>query len=601
MPMFKLRKRDEASPAAPEPRVRIMLVDDEPANLQALSALLGEDYDILTADDGEAAYQALLSMRDRDGIALVISDQRMPRLTGTELLERLKALMPRTLRIVLTGYSDLQAILDALNRAEIYRYVSKPVDRDYMLLTVKRAVEAYQLRQRVDQTNRTLQHQALHDPLTGLPNRRSLDADLAAALTPGQAEPAPLAFLMMELDRFKPVVAGHGHAFGDELLVAASRRLQDTAQRLQDVLPGTRIYRFDGAVFAALLPAPGGRAAADCLAQAMIESLQEPLEIRGVVLYLNLKLGFGLHPEHGADAAGLMRNTDAAFSRATQVAGSCAIAYRPEMNQRSERMLTLEQDLRGAARRGELRLLYQPQVDLQTGRLLGVEALLRWQHPRYGLVSPVDFIPLAETNGHIVALGRWVLGEACRQATSWRAAGLPLVVAVNISAGQFHHPDFLQHVRGALAEHGLPPQALELEITESVSVVDVGHCIEVMKALRAMGLQLSIDDFGTGYSSLTYLKSFPLDNLKIDQSFVQPMLNHPDDEAIARTIVTLGHTLGLKVIAEGVETEGHLHKLRELGCDVVQGYHFARPLPAAELQAWAQAWARPRAGHAATA
>jgi diguanylate cyclase (GGDEF)-like protein len=601
MPMFKLRKRNEALPATRDPRVRIMLVDDEPANLLALSALLGEDYDILTADDGEAAYQALLSMHDRDGIALVISDQRMPRLTGTELLERLKALMPQTLRIVLTGYSDLQAILDALNRAEIYRYVSKPVDRDDMLLTVKRAVEAYQLRQRVDQTNRTLQHQALHDPLTGLPNRRSLDADLAAALAPGEAEPAPLAFLMMELDRFKPVVAGHGHAFGDELLVAAARRLQDTAQRLQDVLPGTRIYRFDGAVFAALLPAPGGCASADCLSQALIESLQEPLDIRGVPVYLNLKLGFALHPEHGTGAAGLMRNTDAAVSQAAQVAGSCAMAYRPEMNQRSERMLTLEQDLRGAARRGELRLFYQPQVDLQTSRLVGVEALLRWQHPRYGLVSPVDFIPLAETNGHIVALGRWVLGEACRQAAAWRAAGLPLVVAVNISAGQFHHPDFLQHVRSALAEHGLQPQALELEITESVSVVDVGHCIQVMKALRAMGLQLSIDDFGTGYSSLTYLKSFPLDTLKIDQSFVRPMLNHPDNEAIARTIVTLGHTLGLKVIAEGVETEAHLQKLRELRCDVVQGFHFARPLPAAELQAWAQAWVGPRAGHAATA
>ncbi|MFM7507785.1 MAG: EAL domain-containing protein, partial [Rubrivivax sp.] len=197
----------------------------------------------------------------------------------------------------------------------------------------------------------------------------------------------------------------------------------------------------------------------------------------------------------------------------------------------------------------------------------------------------------AETNGHIVALGHWVLQEACRQGAAWRRAGLPLVVAVNISAGQFHHPDFLQHVGDALAQYALPPEALELEITESVSVADTEHCIRVMKALRGMGLRLSIDDFGTGYSSLTYLKSFPLDNLKVDQSFVRPMLSHPDNEAITRTVVTLGHTLGLKVIAEGVETEAHLHKLRELRCNIVQGYHFAPPLPPAELRAWALAHA----------
>ncbi|MEY3272175.1 MAG: hypothetical protein RLZZ341_1076 [Pseudomonadota bacterium] len=600
MPLFSVKKRSDAVPAARESRVRIMLVDDEPANLAALSALLGDDYEVLTAADGEAAYEALLSMQDRDGIALVISDQRMPRLTGTQLLERLKSLMPQTLRIILTGYSDLQAILDSLNRAEIYRYVSKPVDRDDLLLTVKRAVEAYELRQRVDQTNRILQHQALHDPLTGLPNRRSLDGDLARALVGGRPAAEPLALLMMELDRFKPVVAGHGYAFGDELLAAAARRMQDSAERLRDELPGARIYRFDGAIFAAILPAPGGHPSVERFARALIESLHEPLEIHGVAVHLNLKLGAALHPEHGTGPTELMRNTDAAFLHATQVAGSSAIFYRPEMNQRSERMLTLEQDLRGAARRGELRLFYQPQLELQTGRLVGVEALLRWQHPRHGLVPPIDFIPLAEINGHIVALGHWVLHEACRQGAAWRAAGLPLVVAVNISAAQFHHPDFLQQVSGALAEHGLPPETLELEITESVSVADVEHCISVMKALRAMGLRLSIDDFGTGYSSLTYLKSFPLDNLKVDQSFVRPMLSHPDNEAITRTVVTLGHTLGLKVIAEGVETEAHLEKLRELGCDVVQGYLFARPLPAAELQAWAEARAQAPAGQAVT-
>ena len=589
MPLFSVKKRSDAVPEARSPRVRIMLVDDEPANLASLSALLGDDYEVLTAADGEAAYQSLLSMHDRDGIALVISDQRMPRLTGTELLERLKGLMPQTLRIILTGYADLQAILDSLNRAEIYRYVAKPIDRDDLLLTVKRAVEAYELRQRVDQTHRTLQHQALHDPLTGLPNRRSLDAELSQALLEADARGEPLAFVMMEFDRFKPVVAGHGHAFGDELLAAAARRLQERASRLSDELPGARIYRFDGAIFAALLPAPGGQVAAERFAQALIEGLQDPLEVHGVSVYLNLKLGMALYPEHGGSATALMRNTDAAFSKAIQVAGSGALVYRAEMNQRSERMLELEQDLRGAARRGELRLFYQPQVDLRTGQFVGVEALLRWQHPRHGLVPPMDFIPLAETNGHIVALGQWVLQEACRQAAVWRAAGMPLVVAVNISAGQFHHPDFLQHVRDALAEHGLPPEALELEITESVSVADVERCIEVMRALRAMGLQLSIDDFGTGYSSLTYLKSFPLDNLKVDQSFVRPMLNHPDNEAITQTIITLGHTLGLKVIAEGVETEAHLDKLRDLNCNVVQGYLFARPLPAAELEAWAQA------------
>jgi diguanylate cyclase (GGDEF)-like protein len=587
MALFNLKKREGAGQKAQSRKHRVMLVDDEPSNLKALGAMLGDEYDVVLANDGEEAYQMLMAMPDREEIALIISDQRMPRLTGTELLEKVKALMPRTMRIILTGYSDLQAIMDCLNRAEIYRYVCKPFDRDDMMMTVRRAIEAFELRVRVDQYNKNLEYQAYHDPLTNLPNRRSLDTDIATEIS---QESARVGFVLFKLDRFKAVVAGQGHAFGDQLLLQASKALAAAVAGMQGMVPGAKLYRFDGATFAALLPAVRDLAQLERFSQGLLDSMHSPLDVNGFEYFLNLKVGVSTYPEDGQTAVDLMKNTDAAFSRAKDVAGSNVVFYRSEMNVRSARMLQLEQDLRHAVARNELRLHYQPQVDIGSGRVAGLEALVRWQHPTQGLIPPLDFIPLAESTGLIVPIGEWVLREACEQNRRWLDAGRDMVVAVNISARQFHHPKFLEMVGSVLHHSGLPAAFLELEITESVSVGDMERSIEIMHRLRDMGVHLSIDDFGTGYSSLNYLKSFPLSNLKVDQSFVRTMLQSPDNAAITKTVITLGHTLGMRVIAEGVETQSHLEQLADYKCDLVQGYLFARPMPVNDLDDWLRGW-----------
>jgi diguanylate cyclase (GGDEF)-like protein len=587
MALFNLKKREGAGQKAQSRKHRVMLVDDEPSNLKALGAMLGDEYDVILANDGEEAYQMLMAMPDRDDIALIISDQRMPRLTGTELLEKVKALMPRTMRIILTGYSDLQAIMDCLNRAEIYRYVCKPFDRDDMMMTVRRAIEAFELRVRVDQYNKNLEYQAFHDPLTNLPNRRSLDADIVTEIG---KDAARVGFVLLKLDRFKAVVAGQGHAFGDQLLLQASKALAAAVAGMQGMVPGAKLYRFDGATFAALLPGVKDQSQLERFSQGLLDSMHTPLDVNGFEYFLNLKVGISTYPEDGQTAVDLMKNTDAAFSRAKEVAGSNVIFYRSEMNVRSARMLQLEQDLRHAVARNELRLYYQPQVDIGSGRIAGLEALVRWQHPTQGLIPPMDFIPLAESTGLIVPIGEWVLREACEQNRRWLDQGRDMVVAVNISARQFHHPKFLDMVGSVLHQSGLPAASLELEITESVSVGDMERSIEIMHRLRDMGVHLSIDDFGTGYSSLNYLKSFPLSNLKVDQSFVRTMLQSPDNAAITKTVITLGHTLGMRVIAEGVETQSHLEQLADYKCDLVQGYLFARPMPVSELDDWLRGW-----------
>jgi diguanylate cyclase (GGDEF)-like protein len=586
MALFNLKKREGAGQKAQGKKHRVMLVDDEPSNLKALSAMLGDEYDILLANDGEEAYEILTAMPDRDDIALIISDQRMPRLTGTELLEKVKSLMPRTMRIILTGYSDLQAIMDCLNRAEIYRYVCKPFDRDDMMMTVKRAIEAFELRVRVDQYNKNLEYQAFHDPLTSLPNRRSLDRDMAAEIATG----ARLAFVLLKLDRFKAVIAGQGHAFGDQLLLEASKTLASAVAGMQGMVPGSTLYRFDGATFAAMMPRLRDLGQVERFTQGLLDCMHTALDVNGFEYFLNLKIGVSTYPEDGQTAVELMRNTDAAFSRAKEVAGSNVMYYRSEMNVRSARLLQLEQDLRHAVGRNELRLYYQPQVDIASGRIAGLEALVRWMHPAHGLIPPMDFIPLAETTGLIVPIGEWVLREACEQNRRWIDEGRDMVVAVNISARQFHHPKFLEMVGSVLHQTGLPAASLELEITESVSVGDMERSIEIMHRLRDMGVHLSIDDFGTGYSSLNYLKSFPLSNLKVDQSFVRTMLQSPDNAAITKTVITLGHTLGMRVIAEGVETQTHLEHLADYKCDLVQGYLFAKPMPVDELNHWLRGW-----------
>jgi len=422
-----------------------------------------------------------------------------------------------------------------------------------------------------------LRHQAFHDALTGLPNRALLFERIGQALARARRDGRPCAVLFLDLDRFKDVNDTVGHDAGDRLLMAVAARLRGV------VRDGDTLARLGGDEFTLLLEDVAGPNEAVRTATRLRETLVVPLIIDGQEYRLTASIGIALgRPDHQRPED-VLRDADIAMYRAKDGGRAGYALFDPAMQEHIVARLELERDLRHALDRQEFTLYYQPIVDLRTGALAKVEALVRWQHPTRGLVSPGDFIPLAEETGLIRPLGRWVLGEACRQARAWQVAGTPLAIAVNLTALEFQQPDLADQVAAALAAAGTEARWLRLEITESLAMRDVAATIDTLRALRALGVAIAIDDFGTGYSSLAYLKRLPVSALKVDKAFIDGLGADDEDTAIVAAIITLGQTLGLRVIAEGVETVEQATLLRALGCDQAQGYHFARPLPAAAV------------------
>lgn len=419
-----------------------------------------------------------------------------------------------------------------------------------------------------------LRHEASHDRLTALPNRLLFDEQLTLALLNAQQHGEMLAVAFLDLDRFKTVNDTLGHTFGDQLLKQVSHRLQ-TCLRKWDI-----VARWGGDEFTLLFPHFTYIEDISRVARRILEVLSTPFFLREQELYISASLGIALFPYDGEDAAVLLKNADTAMYRAKQQGRNNYQFYSPEMNTKAREQLELETDLRKALAKNELLLHYQPQVDINSGEILSLEALLRWQHPQLGLVPPNQFIQIAEETGLICPIGDWVIRTACAQHQAWCAAGLPPIrIAVNLSARQFQQRDLVKTILQALQETNTAPCYLELEITESVAMHDVELTVAVLKELRQMGIQIAMDDFGTGYSSLNSIKHFPLHTIKIDQSFVRDLLSEPSDAAIARAVIALGQGLYLKVLAEGVETIEQLEFLRSLGCQAAQGYLFSRPLP----------------------
>ena len=429
------------------------------------------------------------------------------------------------------------------------------------------------------EVERNLVRLAHVDTLTDLPNR-SLLADRVGQLTSvSRRDHRPFALMYMDLDQFKNINDTHGHSVGDALLSEVARRLQGSLREVDTVA------RLGGDEFAVLLPGADA-AGAELVAQKLLERLAEPCMVQGHDLSVTMSIGIATYPSDGDDYEILSRNADTAMYRSKHEGKATWRFFAAGMQQRSARQLQLESALRRAIERNELLLHYQPQLDANGETLVGVEALLRWRHPEFGMVSPAEFIPLAETSGQIVAIGEWVLRTAVAQLKAWMDAGVPpMVVAVNLSAVQFRHAGLPAVVTRALSDAGLPARYLELELTESVTA-NPAAATAMMDALHALGVRLSLDDFGTGFSSLNYLKRFPLHTLKIDQSFVRDIDTDPDDRAIVRAIIQLARALNLQTIAEGVETEAQHQFLRHEGCDMMQGYRFCRPIDAAALEMW---------------
>lgn len=419
---------------------------------------------------------------------------------------------------------------------------------------------------------------AHYDLLTGLPNRALFRDRLLQAMAQAKRSDTLIAVMFLDIDDFKDVNDTLGHAVGDQLLKEITQRIRSCMREYDTVA------RFGGDEFGIIQTDVQTVEAAADLAERVLGMLGEPFHIEGHEIHSGASVGMTIYPFDDAQADALLRNADMAMYKAKREGRNRFQFYVAELNEMVQRRAALERDLRIALQKQQFRLHYQPQLDLTTGRIVGVEALLRWRHPERGEISPAEFIPVAESSGLIMPIGDWVLRTACREARAWQDAGLPPVrVAINLSAMQFRHRNLLDTITSALAESGLEPRWLEVELTESLIMRDVRATIDTLQHLHELGVQIAVDDFGTGYSSLSYLTRFPVSKIKLDKSFVRDV-DKRDGAAIARTVIALGHSLNMKVMAEGVETEYQLRFLREHACNEVQGYYFSRPMSAGAIQ-----------------
>lgn len=424
-----------------------------------------------------------------------------------------------------------------------------------------------------------IRHQAHHDQLTGLPNRTLFFDRLSRSLGHANTDGQVLTLLLIDLDQFHLINDAHGHSGGDVLL-------RGVAERLSSVLrPSDTAARLASDEFALLLASGGDRAAAAPTVHQVWRTISQPFYLRDEEIYIHASVGAAVFPDNGTDEFALLKNADAALTRAKEMGGNTCQFFTRDLNNQARTLVALTQHLRQALPRQQFELFYQPVIELPSHRVVGAEALLRWRHPTFGMVPPSKFIPLAEEGGLIEGIGSWVLREACRQGRAWRDAGFTgMRISVNVSGRQLQRGRLLTAVFAALSEAGLPPSGLCIEITESAVLADVAEAKSTLERLSQMGVAIVVDDFGTGYASLTYLRQLPLAALKIDRTFIRDLATDPDSAAIVDATVAMAHRLNLKVVAEGVEGAEQLAFLRDRGCEMVQGYYFSRPVPAPSFE-----------------
>ena len=582
-----------AEPAAPPPALRalgdpggpfagmrnftVMMVDDEPITLGVIQSFLEEaGYHSFVTTTRPAEAMSLLRERRPD---ILLLDLVMPKVSGFDILTQVRADegLRFTPLIIVTADSDPAKKLKLLEMGAT-EILTKPVDPSELKLRVRNALAFKAYQDRLTD----------YDALTDLPNRKRFTADVAAALKRAERSRTMCVLLHVDLDRFKQINDTLGHRVGDALLQAASARLQTALvdvettnwRHPEDLDPGLVLARISGNGFASLLTNMLSVDTASRVARNTLAALAGPFPTGGQQVYLTASIGVACFPNDAADAETLLKNAEMAMYQAKRRGRNTFEFFSQEMNARALERLSLEGRLRRALEREEFVLYYQPKVDVSVPRIVGAEALLRWKHPELGMIPPARFIPVAEDTGLIVEIGDWLLRAVSQQVRAWGEQGLPAIpVSVNVSGAQVRQRKLFDSVRRALEASGIPPSSLVVELTESILMDDATGNVEMLAKLKETGIRLSMDDFGTGYSSLTYLKRFPIDELKIDRAFISGVPAERDSMAIVAAIIAMARALGLKVVAEGVETEEQLKFLRSLRCDAYQGYYCSRPVP----------------------
>ncbi|MDO3529538.1 EAL domain-containing protein [Ralstonia pseudosolanacearum] len=589
------------APSRMEPAPVVLIVDDEPSILSALTRLLRKPrYTVLTAEGGEAGLNVLASTP----VDLIISDMRMPYMSGADFLARVQARYPDTIRILLTGYSEVESVVRAINEAGIYRYLNKPWDDHDLLTTVAQALEQKRLsREAVQLTalarkqndelrafnagleamvlarTEEVQRLARHDPLTGLYNRRVLAAELEAAIAESRVTGCPYLVLIIDLDRFKPVNDLRGHRVGDIVLCEIAERLKDALRRSDTV------SRLGGDEFAVIAKADRGSYAESAinLAGRLLAEIRKPVMIDGNRIEIGASIGIASCPSDGSDAEGLLRSADIAMYRAKREARGSFRFFEQRMDEELREQRELEVDVRAAINNGLVLPHYQPLIDIRNNHLYGFEILARWQDPVRGAVPPDIFIPVAEQLGLIPRLTSSLLRHACSDAVRWSNDKIRL--SINISTSQLKDIRLPDQLLAILDAESFPPPRLEIEITETALVGDIETAKAVLSALRVAGITVALDDFGTGYSSLYHLRELKFDKVKIDKSFVQSMQSNNESDKIVEAMIGLAKCLGMPAVAEGIEDRASLDHLIFKGCDFGQGFYFGKAMSAEKAKA----------------
>jgi diguanylate cyclase (GGDEF)-like protein len=585
-------------------------LDDSGTLAAAELALLGESlpsgmnpsFEVDSALQGQEGVARVQQALDEGRpYAMAFVDMRMPPgWDGLETIQRLWIIDPDVQIVICSAHSDYDwaDVVARLDHSDKLLVVKKPFEAIEVIqcanaLTrkwqneriVRRQVETLEQAvivrtEGLETANKQLRHLATHDSLTGLPNRVLMDDRISQCIVLAERQSQTFAVMLLDLDRFKSVNDSLGHRAGDELL-------KEVAQRLRSVVRDVdTVARLGGDEFVLIITPSPDPDVAQQVATRIIDAMQAPVRIAGVAIHTSPSIGIAFYPQDAATVETLVAHADAAMYSAKQRGRNNFQCFTPDMNTGTQEKARLEGDLRVALEQKQFEVHYQPKVNTVTGIMHGAEALLRWHHPVRGAISPAEFIPIAEECGLIGNIGAWVMREACRQARAWQVAGLPpLRVAVNLSPSQFRQCNIVDMIRDALDQAGLEPRFLEVELTESAVMSDPEESIAILEKLSKMGVLVSVDDFGTGYSSMSYLRRFPIDKLKIDRGFISEVMSRPEDASIVRAIISLAHSLRLKVVAEGVESPEQLEFLKTLGCDQYQGFHFSAALPASQFEA----------------